>query len=250
MINLITFDGTASQSPTNYEISEAMDPDPTLTVEQRRLGGGFPANVAVRLLDPVGGDPTNWNWVPMDYKPGFRVQSFFDLDQPLGLPFQFVSGNKTWDIPQKTGSIGRALAMLGAKLPTLPGPIVLCGLSQGAWICSLAYHEFVNPAGLFHDRVDDLKAIVNFGSPRRKRSHTIPLPGSIQPLGEGAADFNHELSFGNVPGLVQDPPEWMWEFCMLDDAASDSSTDPTIKSALAAVTDFLYDGDFESGIAP
>lgn len=239
MINLITFDGTASQSPTNFEISEAMNPDPTLTAQQRRLGGGFPANVARRLLDT---DPTNWTWIPMDYKPGFRIQSLIPIP---GTPFV---GANTHDIPFKTGSVGRALAMLGAKLATISGPIVLCGLSQGAWICDLAFEEFRNPAGLFHAYNDQLVSVVTFGSPRRAVGHTIPLPGAVRPLGQGFVDFAQELSFGTVTGLVQNPPQWMWSFSQLDDAASDSSTDPQTRDAIAAVAGFLWDGEVEAGL--
>ena len=56
-VNFVTFDGTGSKSPTNYEISETMNPDPTLTIAQRNLGGGFPANVAVKLIEAQGSSP-------------------------------------------------------------------------------------------------------------------------------------------------------------------------------------------------
>ena len=139
--------------------------------------------------------------------------------------------------------------MLGAALPQMSGPIVLCGLSQGAWICDLAYRHFTDPLGDFYDRRDDLKAVVTFGSPLRPYGHTIPLAGAISPTGQGVADFPHTLSFGTVPGLVPSPPVNMWSFCMLDDAASDNDRlAGSMKTAQNALAEFLYDGDVDSGI--
>lgn len=236
-VYIITFDGTASQAATNFEISEnptVGDPNPTLTNAQRRTGGGFPANVAQRLTRH---DPNTWKWIPIDYKPGFRLQNILDP-------------NATFDIPQKNGSIGRALAMLGATLYTIPAgaKIVLSGLSQGAWVASLAFEEFRHPQGQFHYRWNDLVAVINFGSPRRPYGHHIPLPGAIMPSGQGVADYPHELSFGSVPGLVDDPPEWMWDFCMINDAAGDGVRSGPLHDAQAAVAESLWDGEIGTGI--
>lgn len=239
-VNIITFDGTASLSPTNFEISEAMNPDPTLTPAQRRLGGGFPANVAIRLQQQ---QPNYWNWIPIDYKPGFRLQSLIDI------PGTVFVGSNTYDVPFRTGSMGRALGMLAAKLQAVSGPIVLCGLSQGGWICDTAYMEFVNPAGMFHSRLNDLKAVVTFGSLRRPQAHTIPLPGAVRPLGQGVADFAHDQSYGSSQGLIANPPTMMWSFSQMDDAASDGSTDTATRDAVKAVAEFLWDGDTTAGFS-
>lgn len=235
-VNFVTFDGAVSKSPTSYEISEAMDPDPTLTIGQRNLGGGTPANVAIRLIAAQGSAPAGlWKWWPIDYKPGFRMQNI-------------LAPNLPYDLPMSSGSIGRALAMLAEAVPQMSGPIVLCGLSNGAWIVDLAYRHFSNPNGMFYDRLNDLKAVITFGSPLRPFGHTIPLTGAISPVGQGIADFPHALSFGTVPGLVANPPALMWSFCQLDDGASDSDRAGLMKTAQNAIAEFLYDGDLDSGI--
>ena len=233
-VYIFTFGGTASEGGVDYEISEYMDPNTSLTPAQRRVGGGFGANVAIRLLEE---NPKNWVWRPIDYKPGFRLQNFFNP-------------NETYDIPQKNGSIGRALTMLGFELNRLPSgaKIVLAGLSQGGWICDLAFEEFRDDDGMFHQWYDDLVAVVTFGSPRRPHDHHIPLPGAILPPGQGVADFPHELSFGTVPGLVADPPDYMWSFCMLDDAAGDNARSGPIHDAQSIVANFLWDGDLTAGL--
>lgn len=234
-VTIFTFDGTGSQVPTNFEISESPlynDPNPALTLAQRYLGGGFPANVARRLL---AHDSATWKWYPVDYKSGFRL-------------FNPFAPSATYDIPLRNGSIGRALGMLGGALQKTPGKIALCGLSQGAWICDLAWEEFSNPSGLFHDRLSDLVAIVTFGSPRRPYGLTPDLPGAIKPAGQGVADFPHQMSFGTVPGLVADPPEFMQAYCMINDAASDSSTVEPTRSAAAALAEYFFDGDIEDGM--
>jgi hypothetical protein len=233
-VTIFTFDGTGSVSPTNFEISEDPtwgDPNPALTFLQRNVGGSFPVNVARRLL---AHDANTWKWYPVDYKPGGRV---------MNLP---LFG--TYDIPLRNGSIGRALAILGGALQKISGPIVLCGLSQGAWICDLAWEEFNHPDGLFHSRLSDLVGIVTFGSPRRPAGLTISAAGAIKPAGQGACDFPHQMSFGTVPGLVADPPSFMQAFSMLNDAASDSATTSPTKEAVAALAELVWDGDLDSGL--
>ena len=246
---IITFDGTASQGPTNFEISEWMDPafdsyptvnawldavqKSTLSYPARWVSGGFPANVARRLL---ARDPVAWQWLPIDYKPGFRI-------------YNPAFPNLTYDFPFKNGSIGRALSMLGAALPYVDGKIVLCGLSQGAWVCDLAFEEFRDPNGLFHSRYSDLVSVVTFGSPRRPPGRSIDLPNAIHGTGQGfLATTQLELSFGTVPGLVNNPPNWMWHFNQLGDVASDSASTEPQKTAIGAIFNFLWDGDFDSSL--
>lgn len=231
-VNLVTFDGTGSLAPTNYEISEAMDPNPSLTVRQRNLGGGFPANVAVRL---AADQPNLWRWWPVDYRPGFNLQQAFNPTAPYDWPF-------------RTGSMGRAVAQFGAILPQMSGKIVLCGLSQGAWICDLLWEEFNNPAGLFYSRRSDVVGVVTFGSPPRPFGRTIPTLGAISPTGQGVAIFEHTLSFGTVPTLGVSPHENTWAFCQLDDAASDNDRTGQMAAAQQALAEFIYDGDVDSGI--
>jgi hypothetical protein len=235
-VTIFTFDGTGAPVYTNFEISEDPiwgDPNPALPLSGRNLGGGFPQNVARRLK---AHDSNTWNWYPIDYKSGFRM--------PGTNVFPF---NQTFDVPLKNGSIGRALAMLGGALQKTSGKIVLCGLSQGAWICDLAWEEFNHPDGMFHSRLSDLVGIVTFGSPRRPYGLVPSIPGVINPPGQGALDFPLEMSFGSVPGRVADPPSFMQAFCQIDDAASDSTrTDPQ-KAAISAVAEFCWDGDIDSG---
>lgn len=49
-----------------------------------------------------------------------------------------------------------------------PGPLVLSGYSQGAMVVDTVWcFDFLSPAGVLHNRIDDVKAIINFGDPMR-----------------------------------------------------------------------------------
>lgn len=221
MITLFTFPGFGAPNATTYEISEQMDSNPSLTLAQRNVSGGFEVNVAKRLREQDG---ANW--------------TIYGIDALFGPDI----------IPMKTQSIGRSIARFGGALQKTPGPIALCGLSHGAWCVDTIWEEFRDPAGLFHSRLSDLKAVVTFGSPRRPFGFTTDLPGTINPAGAGVADFPHEQSYGTVPGLIAEPPEFMRSYCMINDCASDFPLTSTTRQAGAALAEFVWDGDFQSGV--
>ena len=214
-VNIFTWDGTISSGAT------------ALYNPVTNPGAGFPATVASTL---VALDPTTWVWKPQEYKPG--------LDPMVGIPW-------------KTGSMGRGLSMGIEAILATPGKIVLCGLSQGAWIADLIYEELRNPLGALHSRYSDLVANVTFGSPRRPHGHSVShaIAGAVEPAGHGGINFSTQVSFGTVPGIMELPcDDFVLQFCNHGDAASDSPTDPDLVTVLGILGNYIYQGDMEFGI--
>ena len=247
---LYTLDGTASPGPT---IAEG---DTIPATGKVALGGGFPANVAKRL---VAAQSSLWNWVPIDYKPGFVVENI-SKTKPFDIPLippsstglwpqtsTFAAGSNTSTasgytvaaIDSQNGSIARGVSLVIQHIQnvTSPGqPIVLCGLSQGAWCCDFLLDEF--RFGCLKNRYSDLMSVMAFGSPLRPYGHTISLSGATQPAGQGACDFPRQMTYGVEPGLLRTPPSWAWDLCSVGDAASDSSLDPRVIGAVGAIANF------------
>lgn len=258
---LYTLDGTSSPGPT---IGEG-DINPTGEV---RMGGGIPANVAQRLLAV---QPDLWNWVPVDYKPGFRIQHVSDENGLYDMPLCPPSSSGLWPqtsffapganispsgyavaaIDSQSGSISRGVSTVIQHIQnnTQPGePIVLCGLSQGAWCCDNLLDEF--RFGCLNSRLDDLISVMAFGSPLRPYGHTIDLPGATNPSGQGACSFPRTMTYGVEPGLLRSPPPWAWDLCNVHDGASDSYGSPAnVVQAINAIARFAQYGTIKSGIA-
>ena len=143
-ITIYTMDGTGSKSatqPNNPDINP---------------GGGFPASVAMNL---VAADPVTWQWYPVDYNPGFAIPKDFPIDGTDGFA--------------NSGSARRAIDIVTAHMLTNPNYVVLCGLSQGAWISDMLYVELRTSAGSLHAQYPYLLGVVTFGSPRRPHGHTL-----------------------------------------------------------------------------
>lgn len=102
------------------------------------FGAGFPAGLARALLGEAEG---MWSWQPV----GYPAAAF-----PMGPSVR----------------VGRAA--LCARIQRHPGPVALCGYSQGALIVSTVWRDDILAAdGVLHHRLADVAAIVNYGDPMR-----------------------------------------------------------------------------------
>ncbi len=154
------------------------------------------------------------------------------------------------------GSATRAVAIVTEHVLSNPNYFVFSGGSQGAWISEMLYEELRNPAGTLYSRYPYLLNVVDFGSPRRPRGHTLTFADNvIDPIGQGACgNASYRTSFGTVPGVMDSPPsdgEIQW-FCNQNDPASDCAADLNTAAAngLAAILRWVMGGaDIRSGVS-
>lgn len=138
----------------------------------------------------LGVEATLWNWRPIEYRGGvLGVDSFFAMDRTAA------------DGTQK----------LMAAIEATPGAFAICGLSQGAIVCSNVY-DAIRTGGLQHRQADFLGGVM-FGNPRRQTGFTIP--GGFDPGSGTHGGIMRDTRLVNC-----DPKLW-WEFVNTGDLVAD-----------------------------
>jgi hypothetical protein len=132
MITLFTFNGTASNGPT----------DP----------GQFPWQTAMAILQ------NPWATI-MDYIDGLPTPPPDWAAQPIDYPYATLNMG---------ASVNTGVANGVAAIQATPGLIALGGYSQGAIVTSHIWRDYIlSPTGSLHSRLSDIKAAVNWGNPCR-----------------------------------------------------------------------------------
>lgn len=120
---------------------------------------GFASDIAWGLMTVADG---LWNWTPIAYP-----AAVFPM--------------------QNSVNAGRANLVAAIQQTPIGWPIVLSGYSQGAMAVDQCWvGDFLNPAGVLHNRLSDVKAVFNYGDPQRAPGVArgnelagIPLPPPV-----------------------------------------------------------------------
>lgn len=117
------------------------------------FGPGFPADIGRELANP-------WNDVMAQFW-GPQFANRFEW-QPIGYRA---------DVFPMRGSVqnsGRPAVLEQIQRRPRGTPLVLSGYSQGAIVTNYVWRDdILNPRGVLNDRLEDVKAIINFGDPMR-----------------------------------------------------------------------------------
>lgn len=117
------------------------------------LGPGFPADIGRVLSNP-------WNDILAQFW-GPEFANRYEW-QPIGYRA---------DVFPMRGSVqnsGRPEVVRQIQRRPKGTPLVLCGYSQGALVTNYVWRDdILNPRGVLHDRLDDVKAIITYGDPMR-----------------------------------------------------------------------------------
>lgn len=152
----------------------------------------FPVQVAQRLA------PTGWQIVAdkLDGLATVPPVRWFPINYPAALyPM-------AWSV-----QAGRE-TLVGA-IRSAPGPIVLCGYSQGAIVTGVVWaQDILAPGGVLHNRLGDVLAVFNFGDPLRCPGIAngnllagIPLPIDLDGVVTGGIAGPADLTPAQTPAL-------------------------------------------------
>jgi peptidoglycan hydrolase-like protein with peptidoglycan-binding domain len=150
-------------------------------------GTGSPGPFDWGFAGAVGAalDPSVWYWQPIAYP----AATF-----PMGPSVQ----------------AGRAEVVRQIQMRPIGTPLGLSGYSQGSLVTDFVWRDdILNPNGVLHNRVNDVKAIVNFGDPMRAPGICngnvqagFPIPAPVDGVPSGGIAGPADLTADQTPDFL------------------------------------------------